>query len=145
ADRADVEQEGIDEEKAQHVAACPRPLGDREGKKRQQHAQQHHDDVDHAISSQHRQWRIPPEKMNPFIRSSRNQMQGWAVSGTIRNLRARRTDPMSQADAMFAGEMPDIYDAYLVPLIFQCYAEEIAQRALDGNIESVLETAAGTG
>jgi len=52
---------------------------------------------------------------------------------------------MSQADALFAGEMPDIYDAYLVPLIFQCYAEEIAQRALDGNIESVLETAAGTG
>jgi SAM-dependent methyltransferase len=52
---------------------------------------------------------------------------------------------MSQADALFAGEMPELYDAYLVPLIFQSYAEEIARRAVDVNAESVLETAAGTG
>ena len=52
---------------------------------------------------------------------------------------------MSRADTLFAGEMPEIYDAFLVPLIFQCYAEEIARRAVEGNAESVLETAAGTG
>src|SRR4051794_35713323 len=49
-DRADVEHEGVDEEKPQHIAACPRHLGDDEVSKRQQHAQQHHDDVDHMIS-----------------------------------------------------------------------------------------------
>jgi SAM-dependent methyltransferase len=52
---------------------------------------------------------------------------------------------MSQSDALFAGGMPEIYDACLVPLIFQSYAEEIARRAVDGDAENVLETAAGTG
>ena len=52
---------------------------------------------------------------------------------------------MSRSDALFAGGMPEIYDAYLVPLIFQSYADEIARRAVDGNVENVLETAAGTG
>jgi len=53
---------------------------------------------------------------------------------------------MSQSDALFAGEMPEVYDAYLVPLIFQSYAEDIARRAMGGGeAESVLETAAGTG
>ena len=50
ADGADVEHEGVDEEDAQHIAARPRALGDGEVHERQQHAQQHHDDVDHAIS-----------------------------------------------------------------------------------------------
>ncbi len=52
---------------------------------------------------------------------------------------------MSRSDALFAGEVPEIYDTRLVPLIFQSYAEDIARRAADGTAASVLETAAGTG
>jgi ubiquinone/menaquinone biosynthesis C-methylase UbiE len=52
---------------------------------------------------------------------------------------------MSRSDALFAGGVPEIYDAYLVPLIFQSYAEDMARRAVDGRPASLLETAAGTG
>jgi ubiquinone/menaquinone biosynthesis C-methylase UbiE len=52
---------------------------------------------------------------------------------------------MPGVDDVFAGAMPEIYDAYLVPLIFQPYAADIARRATEGMAESVLETAAGTG
>lgn len=33
---------------------------------------------------------------------------------------------MSETDKVFAGSIPDIYDAYLVPLIFQFYALDMA-------------------
>jgi hypothetical protein len=49
ADGADVEHEGVDEEHAQHVAPPPRALGDGQVHERHEQAQQHHDDIDHAI------------------------------------------------------------------------------------------------
>jgi ubiquinone/menaquinone biosynthesis C-methylase UbiE len=52
---------------------------------------------------------------------------------------------MADADHVFAGSIPDTYDRYLVPLIFQRFAEDIAQRAAALSPNAVLETAAGSG
>ena len=52
---------------------------------------------------------------------------------------------MGTADAVFAGSVPGIYEEYLVPLLFEPYAEDIAQRVADLRTGAVLEIAAGTG
>jgi ubiquinone/menaquinone biosynthesis C-methylase UbiE len=52
---------------------------------------------------------------------------------------------MSESDEVFAGSIPENYDRYLVPLIFENFAEDIAQRAAALSPSSVLETAAGSG
>jgi hypothetical protein len=36
---------------------------------------------------------------------------------------------MSAGDKIFAGSIPENYDRYLVPLIFESYARDISQRA----------------
>src|SRR6185312_736024 len=48
-------------------------------------------------------------------------------------------------DAAFAGSIPEIYDTYLVPLIFEGYAGDLARRVADEHPAHVLETAAGSG
>ncbi len=48
-------------------------------------------------------------------------------------------------DKVFAGSMPEIYDRYLVPLIFQSYALDLARRVVTEAPRNLLETAAGTG
>ena len=50
-----------------------------------------------------------------------------------------------EADKVFAGSVPKIYDTYLVPLIFQPYASELANRLRGKPLQRVLEIAAGTG
>jgi SAM-dependent methyltransferase len=45
----------------------------------------------------------------------------------------------------FAGSIPDLYERYLVPLIFQPYADDLAARAVEIRPSEVLEVAAGTG
>jgi ubiquinone/menaquinone biosynthesis C-methylase UbiE len=52
---------------------------------------------------------------------------------------------MSEADKVFAGSIPEDYDRYLVPLIFESYAEDLAQRAAALRPSAILETAAGSG
>jgi ubiquinone/menaquinone biosynthesis C-methylase UbiE len=52
---------------------------------------------------------------------------------------------MTDTDKVFAGSIPDIYDEYLVPLIFETYAADLAQRVASGDPGAVLETAAGSG
>jgi len=52
---------------------------------------------------------------------------------------------MSAADKVFAGSIPELYERYLVPLIFESYALDLAERLANANTQSVLETAAGTG
>jgi len=49
------------------------------------------------------------------------------------------------ADKVFAGSIPKIYDTYLVPLIFQRYADDLARRLGSRPVQRVLEVAAGTG
>ena len=48
-------------------------------------------------------------------------------------------------DGTFAGSIAETYDRYLVPLIFDSYALDLASRLTEANPLDVLETAAGTG
>ncbi|WP_160010004.1 class I SAM-dependent methyltransferase [Rhizobium sp. 18055] len=52
---------------------------------------------------------------------------------------------MPAVDKLFVGSIPEIYDTYMVPLIFEAYASDIARRVADAAPTRVLETAAGTG
>jgi ubiquinone/menaquinone biosynthesis C-methylase UbiE len=52
---------------------------------------------------------------------------------------------MAATDKLFAGSIPEIYDRYLVPLIFDAYALDLAERLAKTGGQDVLETAAGTG
>ena len=48
-------------------------------------------------------------------------------------------------DSTFAGSIPEIYDRYLVPLIFEPYACDLARRLSTFTPADILEVAAGTG
>src|ERR1700736_1310501 len=52
---------------------------------------------------------------------------------------------MAETDKVFAGSIPELYDRFLVPLIFEYYARDLAARVAQANPSNVLETAAGTG
>jgi ubiquinone/menaquinone biosynthesis C-methylase UbiE len=52
---------------------------------------------------------------------------------------------MSAGDKIFAGSIPENYDRYMVPLIFESYARDMAQKASALSPKTVLETAAGSG
>jgi SAM-dependent methyltransferase len=51
----------------------------------------------------------------------------------------------SDSDKIFAGSIPKLYDTYLVPLIFEPYAADLADRLSSRSLSRVLEIAAGTG
>jgi ubiquinone/menaquinone biosynthesis C-methylase UbiE len=51
----------------------------------------------------------------------------------------------SNNDRAFAGSIPQIYERYLVPLIFEPYAADIVSRVVLHQPSRVLEVAAGTG
>ena len=52
---------------------------------------------------------------------------------------------MSESDKAFTGSIPENYDRYMVPLIFESYAQDLAQRVAALSPKAVLETAAGSG
>jgi ubiquinone/menaquinone biosynthesis C-methylase UbiE len=52
---------------------------------------------------------------------------------------------MTVSDKAFLGSIPEIYDRFLVPLIFEPYADDLADRLFKTKPKSVLEIAAGTG
>jgi len=52
---------------------------------------------------------------------------------------------MAETDKVFAGSIPQLYDQFLVPLIFEYYARDLAARVVQVDSVAVLETAAGTG
>lgn len=52
---------------------------------------------------------------------------------------------MVATDKVFAGSIPEIYERFLVPLIFEPYALDLAGRIAAAQPRDVLETAAGTG
>jgi SAM-dependent methyltransferase len=52
---------------------------------------------------------------------------------------------MQATDRAFEGSIPDLYETYLVPIIFEPYARDLAARVAAFAPERVLETAAGTG
>lgn len=49
------------------------------------------------------------------------------------------------SDKLFTGSIPEIYEKYLVPLIFEHYAQDLANRVNEKPVSRVLEIAAGTG
>jgi ubiquinone/menaquinone biosynthesis C-methylase UbiE len=59
----------------------------------------------------------------------------------------RQEMPMAKADVdrLFAGSIPQLYDQYMVPLIFEPYAVDLASRIAPRQPLFVLELAAGTG
>jgi SAM-dependent methyltransferase len=52
---------------------------------------------------------------------------------------------MMQTDKLFTGSIPQLYEQYLVPLIFQPYARDLAGRLAGDPPMRILEIAAGTG
>jgi ubiquinone/menaquinone biosynthesis C-methylase UbiE len=52
---------------------------------------------------------------------------------------------MGSATSAFSGSIPEVYQRLMVPMIFEPYARELADRALAAAPASVLELAAGTG
>ncbi|MSP76528.1 MAG: methyltransferase domain-containing protein [Rhodospirillaceae bacterium] len=48
-------------------------------------------------------------------------------------------------DKVFAGSIPELYDRFMVPLIFEPYARDLAERIARAEPQAILETAAGTG
>jgi ubiquinone/menaquinone biosynthesis C-methylase UbiE len=63
-------------------------------------------------------------------------------------MNVKRTEPsktIAATDKVFAGSIPEIYDRFLVPLIFESYASDLAERAVQVRPQRLLETAAGTG
>jgi ubiquinone/menaquinone biosynthesis C-methylase UbiE len=52
---------------------------------------------------------------------------------------------MLETDKVFAGSVPENYDRFMVPLIFEPYASEMAARGAALSPRAVLEVAAGTG
>lgn len=51
----------------------------------------------------------------------------------------------SDTDKVFTGSIPKLYETYLVPLIFEPYAADLATRLVSRSLDCVLEVAAGTG
>jgi SAM-dependent methyltransferase len=52
----------------------------------------------------------------------------------------------SSSDGVFAGSIPQLYETYLVPLLFEPYAADLAHRLVARpSLSRVLEIAAGTG
>jgi ubiquinone/menaquinone biosynthesis C-methylase UbiE len=52
---------------------------------------------------------------------------------------------MEATDNVFAGSVPEIYERFMVPLLFESYALDLAERMAKTKPQDVLETAAGTG
>ena len=52
---------------------------------------------------------------------------------------------VATTDKIFAGSIPEVYERFLVPLIFESYALDLARRLAKTKPGAVLETAAGTG
>ena len=52
---------------------------------------------------------------------------------------------MTDSDKEFSGSIPELYDTYLVPLLFEAYANDLAERTVARAPKTVLETVAGSG
>ena len=50
-----------------------------------------------------------------------------------------------ESDSVFSGEVAELYEALLVPLIFEPYAADVARRLSGLDSAAILEVAAGTG
>src|SRR5579871_3012591 len=67
------------------------------------------------------------------------------LCGSLRGAERAGGMAMRTGDQVFAGSIPENYDRYVTPLIFEPYAADLAERAAALAPRAVLETAAGTG
>ena len=65
--------------------------------------------------------------------------------GAARGNAALVTVSGAPADTLFTGSIPQLYEQYLVPLIFEPYAIDLTARLAKFSVTDVLELAAGTG
>src|SRR3954470_24973288 len=63
----------------------------------------------------------------------------------MRASRSKERFMSATGDKVFAGSIPQLYDEYLVPLIFEPYAADLAGRLRSRPATRLLEIAAGTG
>ena len=75
-----------------------------------------------------------------------------ALPGRMERLASRRRagghlspSPPAAGDRYFGASVAELYESHLVPLIFEPYARDIAQRLAGEPVTRVLEVAAGTG
>jgi hypothetical protein len=52
---------------------------------------------------------------------------------------------MSEMNRSFAGSMPELYDRILVPVMFEPFAQDLAERSRGMTSGHIFEIAAGTG
>jgi SAM-dependent methyltransferase len=52
---------------------------------------------------------------------------------------------VTSSDELFTGSIPGLYESHLVPLLFEPYAADLANRIASRSVARVLEIAAGTG
>src|SRR3954471_16773214 len=83
-----------------------------------------------------------------FLRPCGNLPPTLAAVGPFGRIDPRakpRSGPMAANDRSFVGPIPEIYDRCLVPLLFEPYARDLAERVAATRPRSVWETAVGTG
>src|SRR5215210_3747180 len=68
---------------------------------------------------------------------------GWLAIGRDAPQETRMNPPGT--DTAFVTSIPQFYDRYMVPLIFEPYAADLALRTARRHPSRVLEIAAGTG
>src|SRR5262249_30147318 len=78
-----------------------------------------------------------PRRENPALWFCSPRLREWSTLGR----------PMQRvaSDKVFGGSIPELYDTYFVPLIFEPYAVDLANRVRAHAPSRVLELAAGTG
>src|SRR6185436_19957480 len=80
---------------------------------------------------------------SPPTSSSSGKPTGLPSSPALRGSITSMNNP--ETDKVFAGSIPSLYQTHLVPLIFEPYAADLAQRLRTRTLSRVLEIAAGTG
>jgi hypothetical protein len=78
----------------------------------------------------------------PFVGQASSDI--GIIDSTHTNIQQGQNE-MSESDRAFAGSIPGIYDAHLVPLIFEAFADDLAERVVAFDPAEILETAAGSG
>jgi ubiquinone/menaquinone biosynthesis C-methylase UbiE/ribosomal protein S18 acetylase RimI-like enzyme len=74
-----------------------------------------------------------------------DDIAGTKLSSILMEKHVEDNSSSSDIDKVFAGSIPEFYERYLVPLIFEPYAADLAARLASKPLTRVLEIAAGTG
>jgi ubiquinone/menaquinone biosynthesis C-methylase UbiE len=76
---------------------------------------------------------------------SASRLPEYEIAGVILTREVDEDGSMATTDKAFTGSIPETYERYLVPLLFESYAQDMAERVKRLAPRDILETAAGTG